>query len=115
MIIWPLYFSLFKEEDEKERLNQVKELQEDDVGDNTEPLEDLFLGLSVEEVLASRKMITPSGRTKQAVSVWHHIVFPLSNVILRLATWHLHSSPSAFCCQRLNTDAAGTGQKCFVV
>lgn len=31
-------------------LSQVKELQEEDVGDNTEPLEDLFLGLSVEEV-----------------------------------------------------------------
>ncbi|XP_041808515.1 rab GTPase-binding effector protein 1 isoform X1 [Chelmon rostratus] len=38
-----------QEEDEKERLSQVKELQEEDVGDNTEPLEDLFLGLSVEE------------------------------------------------------------------
>ncbi|XP_010729432.1 rab GTPase-binding effector protein 1 isoform X2 [Larimichthys crocea] len=38
-----------QEEDEKERLSQVKELHEEDVGDNTEPLEDLFLGLSVEE------------------------------------------------------------------
>uniref|UniRef100_A0A4W6D6P4 Rab GTPase-binding effector protein 1 n=1 Tax=Lates calcarifer TaxID=8187 RepID=A0A4W6D6P4_LATCA len=38
-----------QEEDEKERLSQVKELHEDDGGDNTEPLEDLFLGLSVEE------------------------------------------------------------------
>ncbi|KAA8586594.1 rab GTPase-binding effector protein 1 isoform X2 [Etheostoma spectabile] len=38
-----------QEEDEKERLIQVKELHEEDVGDNTEPLEDLFLGLSVEE------------------------------------------------------------------
>ncbi|XP_031164108.1 rab GTPase-binding effector protein 1 isoform X2 [Sander lucioperca] len=38
-----------QEEDEKERMIQVKELQEEDVGDNTEPLEDLFLGLSVEE------------------------------------------------------------------
>ncbi|CAJ1063396.1 rab GTPase-binding effector protein 1 isoform X1 [Xyrichtys novacula] len=38
-----------QEEDEKERLNQVKELQEEDGGDNTEPLEDSFLGLSVEE------------------------------------------------------------------
>ncbi|XP_034539166.1 rab GTPase-binding effector protein 1 [Notolabrus celidotus] len=38
-----------QEEDEKERLSQVKELQEDDGGDNTEPLEDSFLGLSVEE------------------------------------------------------------------
>uniref|UniRef100_A0A671VLZ6 Rab GTPase-binding effector protein 1 n=1 Tax=Sparus aurata TaxID=8175 RepID=A0A671VLZ6_SPAAU len=35
-----------QEEDEKERLSQVKELQEEDVGDNTEPLDDLFLGLS---------------------------------------------------------------------
>ncbi|XP_041864714.1 rab GTPase-binding effector protein 1 isoform X2 [Melanotaenia boesemani] len=38
-----------QEEDEKERLSQVKDLQEEDGGDNTEPLEDLFLGLSVEE------------------------------------------------------------------
>lgn len=38
-----------QEEDEKERLNQVKELHEDDGGDNTEASEDLFLGLSVEE------------------------------------------------------------------
>ncbi|XP_049895157.1 rab GTPase-binding effector protein 1 isoform X2 [Epinephelus moara] len=38
-----------QEEDEKERLSQVKELHEEDVADNTEPLEDLFLGLSVEE------------------------------------------------------------------
>lgn len=45
-------FSLLslQEEDEKERLSQVKELQEEDVGDNTEPLDDLILGLSVEEV-----------------------------------------------------------------
>lgn len=39
-----------QEEDEKERLSQVKELQEEDAGDNTEPLDDLILGLSVEEV-----------------------------------------------------------------
>ncbi|XP_020502785.2 rab GTPase-binding effector protein 1 [Labrus bergylta] len=38
-----------QEEDEKERLSQVKELQEEDGGDNTEPLEDSFLGLSIEE------------------------------------------------------------------
>uniref|UniRef100_A0A672ZTU0 Rab GTPase-binding effector protein 1 n=1 Tax=Sphaeramia orbicularis TaxID=375764 RepID=A0A672ZTU0_9TELE len=38
-----------QEEDEKERLNQVKELHEDDGGDNTEASEELFLGLSVEE------------------------------------------------------------------
>ncbi|XP_017284680.1 rab GTPase-binding effector protein 1 isoform X2 [Kryptolebias marmoratus] len=37
-----------QEEDEKERLSQVKDLQEDDGGDNTEPLED-FLRLSIEE------------------------------------------------------------------
>ncbi|XP_043996955.1 rab GTPase-binding effector protein 1 isoform X3 [Gambusia affinis] len=37
-----------QEEDERERLSLVKDLQEDDGGDNTEPLED-FLGLSVEE------------------------------------------------------------------
>ncbi|CAN9501044.1 unnamed protein product [Ophioblennius macclurei] len=36
-----------QEEDEKERLSQVKEAQEEEGGDNTEPLEDLFL--SVEE------------------------------------------------------------------
>ncbi|CAK6964552.1 rab GTPase-binding effector protein 1 [Scomber scombrus] len=46
-----------QEEDEKERLSQVKELLEEDGGDNTEPLEDLFLGLSVEEVKnAGRKL-----------------------------------------------------------
>uniref|UniRef100_A0AAX7UNK4 Rab GTPase-binding effector protein 1 n=1 Tax=Astatotilapia calliptera TaxID=8154 RepID=A0AAX7UNK4_ASTCA len=39
-----------QEDDEKERLSQVKDLQDDNGGDNTEPLEDLFLGLSVEEV-----------------------------------------------------------------
>ncbi|XP_054611534.1 rab GTPase-binding effector protein 1 isoform X1 [Dunckerocampus dactyliophorus] len=38
-----------QEEDEKERLSQVKDLHEEDGGDNTEPLEDLFLGLSVDE------------------------------------------------------------------
>lgn len=38
-----------QEEDEKERLSQVKELQEEDGGDSTEPLDDLYLGLSVEE------------------------------------------------------------------
>uniref|UniRef100_A0A671VLU3 Rab GTPase-binding effector protein 1 n=1 Tax=Sparus aurata TaxID=8175 RepID=A0A671VLU3_SPAAU len=42
-----------QEEDEKERLSQVKELQEEDVGDNTEPLDDLFLGLSVDEAHAN--------------------------------------------------------------
>ncbi|KAM6984043.1 rab GTPase-binding effector protein 1 [Tautogolabrus adspersus] len=38
-----------QEEDERERLSQVKEQQEEDGGDNTEPLEDSFLGLSIEE------------------------------------------------------------------
>ncbi|CAG5870337.1 unnamed protein product [Menidia menidia] len=38
-----------QEEDEKERLSQVKDLQDGDGGDSTEPLEDLLLGLSVEE------------------------------------------------------------------
>ncbi|XP_035481467.1 rab GTPase-binding effector protein 1 isoform X4 [Scophthalmus maximus] len=38
-----------QEEDEKERLSQVNELHEEDGGDNTEPLDDMFLGLSVEE------------------------------------------------------------------
>ncbi|XP_075888055.1 rab GTPase-binding effector protein 1 [Nelusetta ayraudi] len=42
-----------QEEDEQERLSQVKELQEEDAGDNTEPLDDLILGLSVEERLAN--------------------------------------------------------------
>ncbi|KAK2828406.1 hypothetical protein Q5P01_019440 [Channa striata] len=37
-----------QEEDEIERLSQVKELHEEDGGDNTEPLED-HLGLSIEE------------------------------------------------------------------
>uniref|UniRef100_A0A7N6BCG7 Rabaptin, RAB GTPase binding effector protein 1 n=1 Tax=Anabas testudineus TaxID=64144 RepID=A0A7N6BCG7_ANATE len=37
-----------QEEDEKERLSQVKELLDEDGGDNTEPLED-FLGPSIEE------------------------------------------------------------------
>lgn len=35
----------------------MKELQEEDGGDNTEPLEDSFLGLSVEEVRASCNLI----------------------------------------------------------
>lgn len=55
-------FHSSKEEDEKERLSQVKELQEEDVGDNTEPLEDLFLGLSVEEVTRSVPRAELSGR-----------------------------------------------------
>ncbi|XP_034033578.1 rab GTPase-binding effector protein 1 isoform X2 [Thalassophryne amazonica] len=38
-----------QEEDEKRRLKRVKETQEEDRGDGTEPLEDLFLGMSVEE------------------------------------------------------------------
>ncbi|XP_049598490.1 rab GTPase-binding effector protein 1 isoform X1 [Syngnathus scovelli] len=38
-----------QEEDEKERLSQVKDAPEEDGADNTEPLEDIFLGLSVEE------------------------------------------------------------------
>nr|XP_040039188.1 rab GTPase-binding effector protein 1 isoform X2 [Gasterosteus aculeatus aculeatus] len=37
-----------QEDDEKDRLIQVKELQQEE-GDNTEPLEDSFQGLSVEE------------------------------------------------------------------
>ncbi|XP_045895448.1 rab GTPase-binding effector protein 1 isoform X3 [Micropterus dolomieu] len=46
-----------QEEDEKERLSQVKEQHEEDAADNTEPLEDLFLGLSVDEVKnAGRKL-----------------------------------------------------------
>ncbi|XP_051903576.1 rab GTPase-binding effector protein 1-like isoform X2 [Hippocampus zosterae] len=38
-----------QEDDEKERLSQMKDLHEEDGADNTEPLEDIFLGLSVEE------------------------------------------------------------------
>ncbi|XP_077402882.1 rab GTPase-binding effector protein 1 [Vanacampus margaritifer] len=38
-----------QEEDEKERLSQVTDALEDDGADNTEPPEDVFLGLSVEE------------------------------------------------------------------
>lgn len=52
------FVSPSKEDDEKERLSQVKDLQEDG-GDNTEPLEDLFLGLSVEEVRAESNLIRP--------------------------------------------------------
>lgn len=87
------FLSPSKEEDEKERLSQVKELHEEDAGDNTEPLEDLFLGLSVEEVRASCNAICPSERTEQAIIVLRHIIFPLSNVILKQATWHLHFCP----------------------
>uniref|UniRef100_A0A3Q2Y725 Rabaptin, RAB GTPase binding effector protein 1 n=1 Tax=Hippocampus comes TaxID=109280 RepID=A0A3Q2Y725_HIPCM len=35
-----------QEDDEKERLSQMKDLHEEDGADNTEPLEDIFLGLS---------------------------------------------------------------------
>ncbi|XP_061596299.1 rab GTPase-binding effector protein 1 isoform X3 [Cololabis saira] len=38
-----------QEEDEKERLSQVKDLQDEDGGDNTEPLDDSFLGVSIDE------------------------------------------------------------------
>lgn len=41
-----------KEEDEEERLKQVKELQENSMGDNTEALEEFFLGTTVDEVCA---------------------------------------------------------------
>lgn len=41
-----------KEEDEKERLKQVKELQENSMGDNAEALEEFFLGTAVDEVCA---------------------------------------------------------------
>lgn len=54
-----LFVLSLQEEDEKERLSQVKELQEEDVGDNTEPLDDLILGLGVGEVRASRDTIQP--------------------------------------------------------
>lgn len=74
--MWQTVFSPSKEEDEKEMLSQVKELQEEDVGDNTEPLEDLFLGLSVEEVWVSCNAICPSGRTERAIIVFRHIVIP---------------------------------------
>lgn len=40
----------FKEEDEKERLKQVNELQENNMGDNMEPVEEFFLGMTVDEV-----------------------------------------------------------------
>lgn len=69
---------LLKEEDEKERLSQVKELHEDDGGDNTEPLEDLFLGLSVEEVQYERHVTgyAPErehcGRYRLTSSYIHH-------------------------------------------
>lgn len=87
-------FSPSQEEDEKERLSQVKELHEEDGGDNTEPLEDLFLGLSVEEVRASCNSICPSERTEQAIIVLHHAIFPLSEVIFKRETRHLHFCPS---------------------
>lgn len=73
------FFSSSKEEDEKERLSQVKELHEEDLGDNTEPLEDLFLGLSVEEVGASCNAVCPSGRTSGSSG---RLVFPFSNAVL---------------------------------
>ncbi|XP_077595998.1 rab GTPase-binding effector protein 1 [Stigmatopora nigra] len=38
-----------QEEDEKERLSQVKDLHDEDATDNTEPLEDIFLGMSIDE------------------------------------------------------------------
>uniref|UniRef100_A0A674MHD5 Rab GTPase-binding effector protein 1 n=1 Tax=Takifugu rubripes TaxID=31033 RepID=A0A674MHD5_TAKRU len=38
-----------QEEDEKERLKQVKELQENSMGDNTEASEEFFLGMTVDE------------------------------------------------------------------
>lgn len=54
------HFSSMQEEDEKELFSQVTEMQEEDGGDNTEPLDDLFLGLSVEEVWDSCNLIRPS-------------------------------------------------------
>ncbi|MEQ2200610.1 Rab GTPase-binding effector protein 1, partial [Xenoophorus captivus] len=64
-----------KEEDEKERLSLVKDLQEDDGGDNTEPLED-FLGLSVEEVRASCHLILPP-ETHSSLSLCYVVLFSL--------------------------------------
>ncbi|XP_056295048.1 rab GTPase-binding effector protein 1-like isoform X2 [Pseudoliparis swirei] len=43
-----------EEEEEEERLSRVKQLQEEDEGDLTEPLEGSLLGLSIEEVGAER-------------------------------------------------------------
>lgn len=46
-------FCHWKEEDEQERLKQVKELQEASMGDNSEALEEFFLGMTLDEVCAS--------------------------------------------------------------
>lgn len=46
-----------KEEDEKERLRQVKELQESSVGENTEALEEFFL--TVDEACADLLLFLP--------------------------------------------------------
>lgn len=66
-----------KEEDEKERLSQVKDLHEEDEADNTEPLDDLFPGLSVEEVRARCNLTRPLGESP----LLRHIIFSLSNGI----------------------------------
>lgn len=47
-----IFYVTWKEEDEKERLRQVKELQETTMGDNTEALEEFFLGMTVDEACA---------------------------------------------------------------
>lgn len=47
-----ILYVTWKEEDEKERLKQVKDFQETNVGDNTEALEEFFLGMAVDEVCA---------------------------------------------------------------
>ncbi|KAG7260654.1 hypothetical protein CRUP_000693 [Coryphaenoides rupestris] len=41
--------SVTQEEDDMERLSQAQDLQDEEGGDNTEPLDDMFLGLSVDE------------------------------------------------------------------
>lgn len=48
-----------KEEDEKERLRQVKELQESSVGENAEALEEFFLGVTVDEACADLLLFLP--------------------------------------------------------
>lgn len=64
----------------------MKELQEEDAGDNTEPLEDLFLGLSVEEVTQS----VPGGELSGLLSPDVILLLPFSNMIPEQATRRLH-------------------------
>lgn len=79
----------FQEEDEMQRLSQVKDLHEDEGADNTEPTED-FRFLSVEEVMLYELSL---GEMLEACSPLRSFTIPLWNLISKQPKWRLYSWP----------------------